>query len=137
MARILLADDDPELREVLRAWLSIRYDVTVVGDGEAVLAEVERERPDILVCDMVMPRLGGMDVVERIKANPETADLPICMITASTKGSDTYDYVWQMAADTDGFITKPFEPQELMAKIDRILQKVVAKRRAQREADGH
>ena len=70
-----------------------------------------------------------MVLVEKIKANPQCADLPICMITASTKNSDTCDSVWNMAAETDGFITKPFEPQELIAKVECLLQAAVARRR--------
>ncbi len=128
-ARILLAEDNPELRQVLATWIGIRHDVVAVADGEAALEAIEEQRPDIVVCDIVMPRLNGLDLAQRLRENPETADIPICIITGSTRGSDTHDAVWKMASDTDAFITKPFEPQTLLAKIEELLHAAVARRR--------
>lgn len=132
MARIVIAEDDDELRQVLATWLGIRYDVTAVDNGADALEAVVRERPDLVVLDIVMPRLNGLEVTERLRADPRTAEIPICMVTASTRNSDTHDSVWRLASDTDAFITKPFEPQQLLAKIEDLLRRAVARRRARR-----
>jgi CheY-like chemotaxis protein len=132
-ARIVLAEDDEELRQLLSTWLGFRYDVTAVSNGEDALAAIAREKPDLAVLDIVMPRINGLGVVERLRSDPATASLPICLITASTRGSDTHDSVWKMAAQTDAFITKPFEPQELMAKVEELLRAAVERRRRERE----
>jgi CheY-like chemotaxis protein len=132
-AHIVFAEDDDELRQVLSTWLRMRWDVTAVSNGEDALEAVRAKRPDLLVCDIVMPRMNGLEVVEAIRADEALADLPICMVTASTRDSDTGDSVWKMAANVDAFITKPFEPQELLAKVESLLQAAVKRRRA-REA---
>lgn len=129
MARIVLADDDPELREILTQYLRLRWDVTAVGNGEEALAEIARERPALVVLDIMMPKLDGLSVVEHLRADAATAGIPICMMTASTRNSDTGDAVWKMATGVDAFITKPFEPQALMAKVEELLQAAAARRR--------
>lgn len=130
MARIVLADDDPELREILVQFLSLRWDVAAVANGEEALAEIARERPALVVLDIMMPKLDGLAVVERLRSDPATADIPICMMTASTRDSDTHDAVWRVATGTDAFVTKPFEPQALMAKVEKLLHDAVQRRRS-------
>ena len=128
-ARILLADDDPELRTLLSCFLNMRWEATAVGDGEQALQEIARERPDVVILDIMMPRMDGLEVVKRLRGDPSTADLPIIMMTASTRESDTHDNVWRMATETDAFISKPFEPPELLAKVEEILLAAVERRR--------
>ncbi len=130
-ARIVLAEDDAELRQILATWLGIRWDVVAAADGQAAWEAIQEQRPDLIVCDIVMPKMNGLELTERIRSDPELADVPICMVTASTSGSDIGDAVWRMASDTDAFITKPFEPQELMAKVEALLLAAVARRRGE------
>jgi twitching motility two-component system response regulator PilH len=129
-ARIVLADDDPELRDLLACFLNMRWNATVVSNGKEALEEIRRERPDVVILDIMMPRMDGLEVVEEMRGDESTADIPIIMMTASTRDSDTHDSVWRMAVGTDVFITKPFEPQELMAKVEEILREQVQRRRA-------
>lgn len=129
--RIVLAEDDSELRLILSYWLGMRWDVEAVPNGLEALESIRANKPTMLVCDILMPKMDGLELVTALRGDPETADLPICMITASTQGSDTHDNVWKMASQANAFITKPFEPQELLAKVEELITESVRRRRGE------
>jgi len=113
--RILVVDDEPDLAELVRHHLAReRYDVVVVGDGEAALREAWRRIPDLVVLDLMLPGIDGLEVCRRLRADPRTVPVPIVMLTA--KGEET-DAVIGLAQGADDYIRKPFGMKELVARV--------------------
>ena len=121
MARILVADDDPKQAELIRRYaVAEGHTVTVVGDGSAALDAVRSSLPDLLILDVMMPALDGHDVCRLLRATPESAALPILMLTART-GED--DLLLGLDLGADDYLTKPYSPRELMARARALLRR--------------
>lgn len=119
MANILVADDDPILVELVKFRLEGAGHVTsVANDGEEALDQIRSERPDLVVLDAMMPILPGHEVLRAVKADPETKDIPIVMLTARKGEADVVAAIKSGAAD---YLTKPFIPQELLVRIEKLL----------------
>ena len=117
-ARILVVDDVPQNVRLLEAVLEPRgYDVVPATDGERALELVASARPDLVLLDVVMPNLDGYAVCRRIRANEETAMLPVIMVTASTS-----ERTEAIRAGADDLISKPFDQGELLARIRSLLR---------------
>jgi DNA-binding response OmpR family regulator len=116
--RVLLVDDDPELLESVRIALVMRgYEVLTACDGAEALARVERDRPDLMVLDLVMPRRSGLTVLDRIRATAMRST-PIIMMTANDEERH------RDAAKLRGvsvFLSKPFAIEQLLTEVDTIL----------------
>jgi two-component system phosphate regulon response regulator PhoB len=113
--RILVVDDEPDLLELVRHHLAReRYDVVTAADGEAALREATRRVPDLVVLDLMLPGMDGLEVCRRLRAEPRTATVPIVMLTA--KGEET-DAVIGLAQGADDYVRKPFGMKELVARI--------------------
>jgi DNA-binding response OmpR family regulator len=113
--RILVVDDEPDLVELVRHHLAReRYDVVTAGDGEAALREARHKVPDLVVLDLMLPGMDGLEVCRRLRADPRTAPIPIVMLTA--KGEET-DAVIGLAQGADDYIRKPFGVKELVARV--------------------
>ena len=95
------------------------YRVTTAGDGEEALAKVAADRPDLIVFDVMMPRVDGFETIKRLKQDPETANIPVVMLTAKAQDADLFKG-YQYGADI--YLTKPFNPLEFLAFIRRILE---------------
>jgi CheY-like chemotaxis protein len=109
---VLLVDDDPLILEVLSTILDLEeFDVVTASDGGKALASVERSRPDVVVCDVMMPEIDGLEVCRRLKAAPETADLPVILLTARDRPED---HRAGEEAGCDAYLTKPFSPLQLI-----------------------
>jgi DNA-binding response OmpR family regulator len=112
---ILIVEDEPALRRFLELLLrKSGYDVLVAGDGLEALAKAGEKRPDLVLCDLMMPRMDGFEVCERLKSQPATAGVPIFIVTARTT---TEAKERCAAAGADEFIVKPYNPQELIRRI--------------------
>lgn len=121
MARILVADDDPKQAELVRRYaVAEGHEVTVVHDGRAAVDEVRRRLPDLLVLDVMMPRLDGHDVCRLLRATPESEALPILMLTARATEDDLLD---GLDLGADDYLTKPFSPRELMGRARALLRR--------------
>ena len=121
MARILVADDDPKQAELIRRYaVAAGHTVTVVGDGSAALDAVRSSPPDLLILDVMMPVLDGHDVCRVLRAAPESAGLPILMLTARA-GED--DLLRGLDLGADDYLTKPYSPRELMARARALLRR--------------
>ncbi|HUK16554.1 MAG TPA: response regulator [Bryobacteraceae bacterium] len=131
-ARILLADDNADLRNYLRRTLLARYDVEAVADGEAALAAIARRMPDLVVADVMMPRLDGFGLLERIRAAPELATLPVVLLSARA-GEEAR--VEGLHAGADDYLTKPFSARELLARIASHLTISELRREARRRLE--
>jgi DNA-binding response OmpR family regulator len=115
---VLIADDDPLLRALLEHKLGAAdYAVRSVEDGRAALEAVERQRPDLLVLDAMMPVMDGFETLRRIKANPDLASVVVVMLTALKREEDVVSALKLGAAD---YLAKPFNPDELVARLDRL-----------------
>jgi len=117
--RILLVEDDPSIRELTTLGLrAAGYEVTAAADGREGLERFERDRPDAVVLDIMLPILDGLAVCRAIRAQATT---PIIMLTART---DTFDVVIGLEAGADDYVRKPFELPELLARLRAALRRV-------------
>ena len=121
MARILVADDDVDIRELVEFKLStLGHDVVAVSDGAAAIDACQAERPDLAVLDVMMPGVSGLDAIRAIRADPSLADLPVILLTARAQESDVET---GFDSGADDYITKPFSPREVVARVRAILKR--------------
>jgi len=114
-ARVVLADDNADMREYVRKLLARHYDVEAVADGEAALKAIVRVKPDLVLSDIMMPRLDGMQLLARLRANPETSTLPIILLSARAGEESSVE---GMQAGADDYLIKPFSARELLARVE-------------------
>ena len=120
MATILVVDDEPTIRVLIRATLEgTDHRIVDAGDGEHGLAIARRERPDLVLLDVALPRMNGLEVCARLKRDPATAAIPVLLLTGLVQGSER-----RAAAEVgaDGLIAKPFSPAALVAQIEETLR---------------
>jgi CheY-like chemotaxis protein len=109
---VLLVDDDPLILEILSTILDLEeFDVMTAPDGRKALAAVAASRPDVVVCDVMMPEIDGLEVCRRLKSDPETVDLPVILLTARDRPED---HRAGEEAGCDAYLTKPFSPLQLI-----------------------
>ncbi len=122
MARILVAEDEADMAMGLRDNLQFEgYQVIVAGDGEAALEAATRESPDLILLDIMMPKIDGLEVCRRIRQAGFT--IPILMLTAK---SQEIDVVRGLEVGADDYITKPFSIRELLARVKAALRRTGA-----------
>jgi twitching motility two-component system response regulator PilH len=115
MARILIVDDSPsQLLGLKRIVEKLGHESLTAEDGAAGVEAAKRERPDLILMDVVMPNLNGFQATRIISKDPDTAHIPVVLVT--TKDQET-DRVWGMRQGARDYITKPVDADELMAKI--------------------
>ena len=132
MALILVVDDDPTVREVVVGYLRASdHEVRAVADGEAALATYAEHRPDLVVLDLMLPGIGGIEVCRRLRL--DGGDVPVIMLTAL---GDEADRVVGLEVGADDYVTKPFSPRELALRVDSVLRRVAAPVTARRLEDG-
>jgi two-component system OmpR family response regulator len=116
--KILIVDDDPHIREVLMFALGkAGMETLQAGDGEAALAEAEARKPDLVVLDINMPRMDGLEVCRRLRAS---GDLPILFLSSR---DDEIDRVVGLELGGDDYVVKPFSPREVVARVSAILKR--------------
>ena len=117
--KILIADDEPNIVVSLEFLMKQKgYAVKVVTDGEAALQAVGEFGPDLILLDVMMPRMSGYDVCQRVRENPAWAGIRIIMLSA--KGRDV-EVNKGMAVGADAYVTKPFSTKELIAQVAQLL----------------
>jgi two-component system alkaline phosphatase synthesis response regulator PhoP len=116
-----VVDDDRSIVKVLRGYLEqAGYEVLTAGDGETALHVLRRDRPDLLVLDLMMPGRDGWDVTRVVRADPVLAPLPIIMLTARVEDTDK---VVGLELGADDFVTKPFNAREVVARVNALLRR--------------
>ena len=117
--KILIADDEPNIVISLEYLMKREgYSVTVARDGDEALAAITRERPDLVLLDVMMPKKNGFEVCQAVRANEDLRAIKILMLTA--KGRDT-DLAKGLALGADAYMTKPFSTRELALKVAEML----------------
>jgi diguanylate cyclase (GGDEF)-like protein len=118
---ILVVDDDPDIARFVEVNLrSAGYDVAVAGDGEEALDKASEIRPDLVLLDVMMPRIDGFEVAQRLRRSPQTANTSIIMLTAKALSADK---VTGLQSGADDYIIKPFDPIELLARVKGTLRR--------------
>jgi len=118
--RVLLAEDHPGTIEVMQLELEVLgYDVTVAQDGQEAVQKATAEPPDLIVMDILMPKMNGFQATARIRQNPRTKDIPILAATALARPGDREKC---LESGCDGYIAKPFTHKQLGAAIDRLIE---------------
>jgi DNA-binding response OmpR family regulator len=119
MKTILVVDDEPKIADLARDYLEhAGFAVRTAGDGEAALTAVRRDRPDLVVLDLGLPGIDGLDVTRAIRRD---SNLPVIMLTAR---DDELDKLLGLELGADDYLTKPFSPRELVARVRAVLRRV-------------
>jgi two-component system alkaline phosphatase synthesis response regulator PhoP/two-component system response regulator VicR len=118
--KILVVDDERHIVRLVQVTLErAGYQVAVAYDGRECLQNVTKEKPDLIVLDVMMPHMDGFEVLQNLKANQETDSIPVVMLTAKAQDQDIFRG-WQQGVEW--YQTKPFNPMELLTVIKRIFQ---------------
>jgi two-component system, OmpR family, phosphate regulon response regulator PhoB len=122
MSTILLVEDDPDIRHLV-SYKLVRggFDVIEAADGVAALHEARRHAPDLVILDVRMPRMSGLEVCRELRAGALTADVPIIMLTARARQQDLEQ---AFAAGATDYVVKPFSPRALQERVESLLLKV-------------
>ena len=119
MTTILIIDDEAPIRANLRRFLVFEgYEVIEAENGRAGIEQLRTHQPAIVLCDLMMPEVDGYGVLEALRANPATAQIPFVFLTASAEKSERQS---GLARGANGYLTKPFTLEELMATINNLL----------------
>lgn len=121
-AKVLIVEDDTNLVELLRYnFENEDFDVVVTEDGEEALILADEEKPDIIVLDWMISNLSGLEVCRRLRRKQETQNVPVIMLTARSEESDR---IRGLETGADDYVTKPFSPRELIARVNAVLRRL-------------
>ncbi|HEX7968068.1 MAG TPA: ATP-binding protein [Stellaceae bacterium] len=126
-SRVLLADDNADMRDYVRRLLAPRYEIEVVADGQAALEAARRRRPDLILTDVMMPRLDGFGLLRLLRADAELRHVPVVLLSARA-GEEAK--VEGLEAGADDYLIKPFSARELLARVSTNLELARARRQA-------
>ncbi len=116
---ILVVDDSPDLVEILRITLEWKgFNVKCAYSGKDLFAGLEKQKPDLILLDIMMPKMDGLEVLARLKGNPATASIPVILLTEKADDEDV-QIGYKMGADY--YITKPFTPTQVLDGIKAVL----------------
>ncbi len=122
MTKVLVVDDEPTVREVVAGYLRRDgHDVAEAADGNVALQLLDADPPDLVVLDMMLPGVNGLDILRRIRSNGDT---PVIMLTARAEESDR---VAGLELGADDYVVKPFSPRELAARVNGVLRRTSAR----------
>jgi CheY-like chemotaxis protein len=113
---ILICDDEPALRELIRASMDDGYEFAEASDGIIAMELAREVRPDVVILDLMLPRLSGLEVLARMNEDEQLRDVPVLVITA---WNETREDV--LAAGADDFVAKPFDPEDLRSAVKRLV----------------
>jgi signal transduction histidine kinase len=131
-ARVLVADDNADMRDYLRRLLERRYEVVTVADGQAALERIRADLPDLILADVMMPRLDGFGLVAAIRGDERTRTLPVVLLSARAGEESRIE---GLAAGADDYLIKPFSARELLARIGSQLELARLRKETDRRKD--
>lgn len=118
--RLLLIDDDPNLILLVKDYLEFRgYEVITAENGQEALEVLQKETPDMIICDVMMPQMDGYSLVEHVRKDPRTSWIPVLFLSAKGQSQDR---VKGLNTGADVYMVKPFEPEELVAQVESSLK---------------
>lgn len=116
----MLVDDDPNLILLVKDYLEFRgYDVVTAENGREALDKLEKQLPDLIICDVMMPEMDGYTLVRHVREDPRTSWIPVLFLSAKGQSQDR---VKGLSTGADVYIVKPFEPEELVAQVESSLK---------------
>lgn len=119
--RILIVDDEPDMMEAIKFRLEeSKYEVLMATDGEEGLKRAREEKPDLIILDLIIPKVNGYDICRKLKLDEKYKGIPIVMFTARHQPDDIR---FGFAQGADAYVVKPFDPKILMGKISELLKK--------------
>ncbi|MDN5344147.1 MAG: two-component system, OmpR family, alkaline phosphatase synthesis response regulator PhoP [Clostridia bacterium] len=122
MVRILVVDDEVTIQELVRYNLEKSgFEVLVAGDGPTALQRIEKEPPDLIILDLMLPGIDGLEICRRLKSDRATASIPVIILSAK---NDELDKVLGLELGADDYVTKPFSPRELLARVKVCLRRL-------------
>ncbi|HEX9896977.1 MAG TPA: response regulator [Dehalococcoidales bacterium] len=124
-AKILLVDDDPVFVEATKIVLESKYEVVTAYDGDAGLVKARKEKPDLILLDIMMPTKDGFHVCKQLKADPKLANIPVIMLTsfAQHRGETNIPVSAGLELEAEGYIDKPVSPEALLKQVGALLTK--------------
>ena len=133
--KILVVEDEPDIRKLVQYHLAQeRYKVLEAEDGENALKLIQREQPNLVVLDLMLPGLSGQEICRILRSKPDTATLPILMLTAKAGEADK---VLGLETGADDYLTKPFSPREIVARVKAILRRAELRTMAESKESYH
>lgn len=118
---VLIIDDEKDLLEVLKATLESRgYEVHVAVNGKKGLAQLKKHNPDVVILDLKMPKMNGMEFLTEMRANPRHKMTPVMVLSGTTKNARESDEHWRAKLGVSDYITKPFEPLDIIDRINAL-----------------
>jgi len=124
MKQILVIDDERDVLELVRSILRTKgYKVRCAEGGEEGLRQAEEEIPDLIVCDLMMPRISGMEVVKRLRRSERLRQIPVIILSAVGADSDKPAEYWAQGLGVDEYIPKPFDPMDLLGRVEFIFRR--------------
>jgi len=119
---IMCIEDEPEMIDLIRLILGRRgFEVKGANGGVQGLEMIQKEKPDLILLDLMMPDMDGWEVYQQIKASEKTRNIPVIVVTAKAQSIDKV--LGLHIAKVDDYIAKPFNPQELLASVEKVIQK--------------
>jgi CheY-like chemotaxis protein len=120
-ATVLVVDDDPVIQKLLQVNFEMEgYTVLTAGDGLEGVERARADNPDIIICDIMMPRMDGLEVTKTLKGDPATASIPILLLSAKAQQADV---AAGQATGADDYVTKPFDPLDLLQRVASLLER--------------
>jgi DNA-binding response OmpR family regulator len=117
---ILVVDDDPVILQLLQVNFELEgFEVLTAADGESALAQARDHAPAVIVTDVMMPRMSGLELLGKLKTDASTAGIPVLLLTAKAQQADIRS---GHEAGADDYVTKPFDPIDLVERVNRLIQ---------------
>ncbi len=117
--KLLIVDDSPtELKLIVNVFNGPEYEVITASDGEAGVEKAVSEKPDLIILDVVMPKMNGFQACRKIKSTPELQDIPVILLTSKNQKSDEF---WGKKQGANVYLTKPFNTDEVMEAVTELL----------------
>ncbi len=123
--KVLIVEDEKDILQLVKLYLEKEgYRIVTASTGSEGLAQVRTEKPDLVVLDLMLPEIDGLEICKRLRSSPDTAMLPIIMLTAKAEESDT---IIGLELGADDYVTKPFSPKTLVARVKALFRRLERK----------